>query len=348
MPLAGHSLRESVRRVRRLPRIDLHRYHRRVTGATHDQKTTVRNPHFDDGIVVWDDSLSGRYQPVAYDEQFDDQWRLFLEGRTGFHTHTGVETSDEYIDDRIAELTGVHDHLWRKRWGGLAPIMSRLTGRSRRVARRRLGGTLLLEPKFPFDYFQGKRCLDAGCGAGRWTKTLVSLGANVKSIDVSKHGLESTRRFNPDAERLSLFELPSRADLHHAFDFTICWGVVMCTHDPKKCFEAVAQTVKPGGELYIFIYAPTYHSSPQILEWRREYHRTCRTFEEKLDFAYRISDRPENCINQLDMLNTLYNWVIPLEVANGWFEAAGFETPTLLNRRESNMCGHHLRAKRIR
>ena len=32
----------------------------------------------------------------------------------------------------------------------------------------------------------------------------------------------------------------------------------------------------------------------------------------------------------------------------GWFEAAGFETPTLLNRRESNMCGHHLRAKRIR
>ena len=225
--------------------------------------------------------------------------------------------------------------------------MSLVTGRSRRVARRGVGGRLILEPKFPVDFFEGKRCLDAGCGAGRWSKTLLSLGGRVKSIDVSRHGLESTRRFNPDTESLSLFELPNRADLRAAFDFTLCWGVVMCTHDPKKCFEAVADTVKPGGQLYIYVYGPTYHSSPQVLEWRREYHRTCHSFEEKLAFAYRIADRPENCINVLDMLNTLYNWVIPLEVASGWFERAGFEKPTLLNRREASACGHHLLAKRL-
>ncbi len=317
-----------------------------VTSVTTEQPAHIRNPHFDDDLVVWDDSLSGRYQPVAYDQQFDDQWRLFLEGQTGFHTHTGVETTDEYIDDRIAELTGVEDYLWGKRWGALAPVLSRLSGRHARQVRRGLGGRLILEPKFPVDFFQGKRCLDAGCGAGRWSKTLLSLGANMKSIDVSQHGLESTRRFHPDVEKLSLFDIPTRPDLQRAFDFTICWGVIMCTHDPKKCFEAVAETVKPGGHLYIFVYAPTYHSSPQILEWRREYHRTCRSFEEKLAFAYRISDQPENCINQLDMLNTLYNWVIPLEVANGWFERAGFETPVLLNKRETNVCGHHLLAKR--
>ncbi|MDI9404140.1 MAG: methyltransferase domain-containing protein [Limnohabitans sp.] len=313
-----------------------------MTTAAVPHTMKPRNPHFDDDLVVWDDAYSGRYEGVAYDEQFDDQWRLFLEGRTGFHTHTGVETTDEYIDDRIAELTGVRDYLWRKRWGAMAPMMWVLTGRSRRQERRGVGGRLILEPKFPVQYFEGKRCLDAGCGAGRWTKTLASLGANMKSLDVSKHGLESTRRFNTDAEKLSLFDIPTRPDLQSAFDFTICWGVVMCTHDPRRAFEAVAGTVRPGGQLYLFVYAPTYHASEKIVRWRKEYHATCHTFEQKLDFAYRISDRPENCINQLDMLNTLYNWTIPLEVAEKWFTDAGFTKPVLLNAKEVPACGHHL------
>ena len=143
-----------------------------------------RNPHFDDQRVIWSDAFSGAYESVAYDEQFDDQWRLFLERKTGFCDHTGVETSDEYIDDRIAELTGVRDVLYRRKWGVLATLMAKLSGRSARQERRGIGGRLWLEPKFPLAYFEGKRCLDAGCGAGRWTKTLKSLGARMTSIDV--------------------------------------------------------------------------------------------------------------------------------------------------------------------
>ena len=58
-----------------------------------------RNPHFDDDRVVWSDAYSGAYEPVAYDQQFDDQWRLFLERQTGFCDHTGVETSDDFEYD---------------------------------------------------------------------------------------------------------------------------------------------------------------------------------------------------------------------------------------------------------
>ncbi|MSQ68731.1 MAG: hypothetical protein EXR83_11155 [Gammaproteobacteria bacterium] len=83
------------------------------TSAIDAAPPLLRNPHFDDQRVVWDDEYSGAYQPEAYDQQFDDQWRLFLERKTGFCDHTGVETGDEYIDDRIAELTGVHDVLQR-------------------------------------------------------------------------------------------------------------------------------------------------------------------------------------------------------------------------------------------
>ena len=306
-----------------------------------------RNPHFDDQRVIWSDAYSGAYEPVAYDQQFDDQWRLFLSRQTGFCDHTGVETSDEYIDDRIAELTGVRDVLWRRKWGALASIAGRLSGRTARAERRGVGGRLWLEPKFPLDFFTGKRCLDAGCGAGRWTKTLRSLGASVKSIDVSRHGLESTRRFNDDVERCSLFEIPDRAALHRAFDFTLCWGVVMCTHDPRAAFDAVASTVRPGGALYLMVYAPTYHVSPQVLEWRARYHRECRTFDEKLAFAYSVADRPENAINLLDMLNTFYNWTIPEDVCRGWFEANGFRDIVLLNRSEPHACGLHMLGTKV-
>ncbi len=301
-----------------------------------------RNPHFDDARVVWSDEYAGLYAPVAYDEQFDDQWRLFLERKTGFCDHTGVETSDEYIDDRIAELTGVSNVLYRRKWGMFASLMSRLSGRSDRQERRGVGGRLWLEPKFAIDFFQGKRCLDAGCGAGRWTKTLQSLGANMKSIDVSTHGLASTRRFNEDVSKCSIFDIPNRGDLHRAFDFTLCWGVVMCTHDPQAAFNAVASTVKTGGSLYLMVYAPTYHTSPQVLEWRARYHRECRTFEERLAFAYSIADRPENAINLLDMLNTFYNWTIPLAVCAEWFRAAGFGDVALLNQNEPHACGLHM------
>lgn len=305
-----------------------------------------RNPHFDDARVIWSDAFSGEYASIAYDEQFDDQWRLFLERKTGFCDHTGVETNDEYIDDRIAELTGVHNVLYRRKWGALASLMSRLSGRAARQDRRGIGGRLWLEPKFALDYFEGKRCLDAGCGAGRWTKTLKSLGANMKSIDVSTHGLASTRRFNDDVAKCSIFEIPSKPELQSAFDFTLCWGVVMCTHDPRAAFEAVAATVKPGGSLYLMVYAPTYHTSPQVLEWRARYHRECRTFEERLAFAYKVADRPENAINLLDMLNTFYNWTIPADVCFEWFRAAGFTDVTLLNRNEPHACGLHVLGKK--
>jgi SAM-dependent methyltransferase len=164
----------------------------------------------------------------------------------------------------------------------------------------------------------------------------------MKSIDVSRHGLESTKRFNTDVEKCSLFELPSRAEFQAAFDFTLCWGVVMCTHDPRAAFDAVAATVKPGGSLYLMVYAPTYHNSPQVLEWRARYHRECHTFEEKLAFAYAAADRPENAINLLDMLNTFYNWTIPEDVCFEWFRANGFENVVLLNRNEPHACGLHV------
>jgi SAM-dependent methyltransferase len=311
----------------------------------HAEKTTgadVRNPDFDDGVVVWSDAFTGRYQPVVYRDQFDAQWRLFLERKLGFHAHTGVEVSDDYIDDRIEELTGLRGVLARRKWGSLYPLVSLLHMLSGRGAGRDVGGTLLLEPYFPANFFAGKRCLDFGCGGGRWTRVLQALGGKVKSVDVSESGLESTRRFNEDTEYLDLFSVGERPDLQEAFDFTLSWGVVMCTHDPLTAFRNVSRTVRPGGHLYLMVYAPTYHASAEVRDMRRRFHRDCRSLEEKLAFVYEVAERPENAINYMDMLNTFYNWVIPEEVVYNWLRENGFGEIVTLNRNEPNNCAWHV------
>jgi len=286
----------------------------------------IVNPHFDCNRVIWKDEYSGLYKPVDYGEQFDHQWRLFLEKKTGFTQHTGVETEDAWINDRIFDLTGVEDFL----------------GLGRFPKTRDTGGRQNLDLRFSPFYFQNKKCLDAACGAGRWTKALLALGAKVKSIDTSKEGLKSVRRFNDDVEQLDIFEISKRPDLHKAFDFTICWGLLMCTHDPKVAFENIAKTIKPDGGLYVMVYAPTYHNSPEILAHRRHYHNL-KTFDEKLSYAYSLADRPENTINYLDMLHTFYNWVVPEETIHHWYQANGFMDVVTLNASEKDRsCAYHI------
>ncbi|WP_336080168.1 class I SAM-dependent methyltransferase [Thalassospira sp. CH_XMU1448-2] len=317
-------------------------------GSESLQFTGRHNPHFEHKMVVWDDALTKIYQPAVWSKQFDGQWKLFLEEAPGFVKHTGVDTSDEYIDDRIHELTGVSHFLHKEKWGQLSHSILCANGALERAERRGVGGRLFLEPKFPIDYFKGKRCLDIGCGAGRWTKTMLSLGGKVKSLDASESGVKSTRRFNADVEQCNLFDLKSkRSDLHGKFDFVLCWGVVMCTHDPLVAFENVASTVKPGGELYIMVYAPTYHASEFVVSNREHYHRELRSPRERTEFLKELTkDDSDNAINYLDMLNTEYNWTIDEHTLVGWAERFGFETPVFLNRNEPHKGAHHVLYRR--
>ncbi|MCA3391906.1 MAG: methyltransferase domain-containing protein [Cutibacterium sp.] len=314
----------------------------RLGDETRAIQLRLANPHFDHDRILWDDVYSGDYKPVRYEEQFDGQWKLFLEGKEGFVRHTGVETSDVFIDDRIADLTGHGGFLERLK------VDPGLRRPAEDGGGRDIGGRLHLDPKFSLDHFRGKRCLDIGCGAGRWTRTLMALGATVKSVDLSEHGLQSTLRFNSDVERLDLFDIiPHRSDLHEAFDFTLCWGVVMCTHDPLLAFENVVKTTRPGGEIYLMVYAPTYHASEYVLTARRRFHRECRTDQEKLDFAYALAGKDRaNAINYLDMLNTFYNWTINEVTIQGWCKLFGLNEPIFLNAKEPHKGAHHVLIKK--
>jgi SAM-dependent methyltransferase len=309
------------------------------------------NPHFDEGRVVWSDDLSGRYGPPprGYSEQFDLQWKLALANHPGYQTHPGADPDDEHIGDRIYEWTGVHPA-----GGGFRDPSS---------------GTRALDHPVDVDLVRGRDCVDIGCGMGRWTRTMQALGArSVLSIDTSESALESVSQFNPDVLRADIIELPTQhPELTERFDFACLWGVAMCTHDPRKAFLSAASVVRPGGSLYLMVYAPEGINGRRLTNIQRRKFSRLGSVEERLAYVDHVYDRRwdpayplhENVKNKLrdllrrpkggqlgvlDMLQPFYNWVIPLEVIEGWVRDGGFASMKVLNEHESPKAAYHVLA----
>jgi SAM-dependent methyltransferase len=305
------------------------------------------NPHFDQNRIVWSDEYSGLYAPPVYHEQFELQWKIALEDKEYFD-NPGTSTDDRYIEDRVYEWTGKHPSSAK---GFHDATMGC------RILDRRLDSALI----------RGKRCIDVGCGMGRWTRAMQYIGAvDVLSVDISESALTSTARYNPRVLKADILQFPeTHPELGGQFDFANVWGVAMCTHDPPKAFASAAFTVKPGGALYLMVYAPEgMHNLLSTNIARRKFH-TLQTVEQKLAFvemvwnrqwdwdypllhnlknvAGNILGRPKgHKIGVLDMLEPFYNWVIPLGVIEVWMKDNGFGEMTVLNRHEKRKCAYHV------
>jgi len=104
----------------------------------------------------------------------------------------------------------------------------------------------------PISSLRGKRVLEAGCGAGRFTELLVDAGAFVHSIDLS---------VAVEANHENIGNRPNyrvaQADLRHppfppgSFDVVICLGVLQHTPSPEESVEALWKMVRSGGRLVI-------------------------------------------------------------------------------------------------
>jgi len=111
---------------------------------------------------------------------------------------------------------------------------------------------------FDKEFFRGKVVLDAGCGGGRNTVAMAQLGAaEAHGIDISATGIEdATRRARnyPQARFLqaSVENIPYP---DQTFDVVWCAGVLMHTGHDDKVLEELARVIKPGGLLYMLVYA---------------------------------------------------------------------------------------------
>ena len=112
----------------------------------------------------------------------------------------------------------------------------------------------------------GKRILEAGSGAGRFTEVLCRTGAEVYSFDYSA-AVEANAVNNGANKNLYLFQADIRAIPLPAawFDHVLCLGVLQHTPEPEVSFRSLAKHVKPGGDLVVDVYR---RSLAAALQWK--------------------------------------------------------------------------------
>ena len=172
----------------------------------------------------------------------------------------------------------------------------------------------------------GKICLDAGCGPGRWTYAMQQMGAKkVDSFDVSSEAIKRCREINPDAKEGSIFDLKPNP----VYDFVLSWGVLHHNKNTREAFSKVASQVKNGGMLHIMVYNKKYDH--EYDGYRGETSIAKHGEWEKLSFEEKI----QICKNKVETVGgDIHGWFdafnpevsssfTPKEVKN-WFEEEGF------------------------
>lgn len=292
------------------------------------------NPHFDDHRLVWSDEWSGLYSPppAGYWTQFNEKWALWKNNYTSQHMPQGMQ-------NHFAEPT--------KDW--LAYNSASFLEKT--------GGSFNLDRPFSRDFFRDKDILDVACGLGRWTYVMLNQSPRkVVSIDISPVAIEVVKTVNPHAYQTDIFDLLGNRDYAANFDFTLAWGVVMNTHDPRLAFANVASTVRKHGSLYVYVYGEdSFHASVHFNMVRKTFH-ALKTFEERIAFAEQTNPactlpgtEIRNLLGWYDALCPYFNWTIPLEVMVQWYRDNAFRNITLLNRSEiesNNACGYHVLGQR--
>lgn len=111
---------------------------------------------------------------------------------------------------------------------------------------------------FDTGVFAGKTVLDAGCGGGRNTIAMARLGAaEAHGIDLGAEGIaDASRRAaalpNVRFQQGSVEAIPYP---DRSFDIVWCAGVLMHTEHDDRTLDELARVIRPGGLLYMLVYA---------------------------------------------------------------------------------------------
>lgn len=106
---------------------------------------------------------------------------------------------------------------------------------------------------------KGKKCIDLGCGSGRYVIAMADLGASeAHGFDLSDRAIaDATARAGRLGYTNTHFQAGSMLDMPYAdesFDFVSCNGVIHHTTDPKKSLAELARITRKDGVAYIMIY----------------------------------------------------------------------------------------------
>jgi 2-polyprenyl-3-methyl-5-hydroxy-6-metoxy-1,4-benzoquinol methylase len=183
----------------------------------------------------------------------------------------------------------------------------------------------------------GKKCLDAGCGNGRYTYAMLKLkAARVDSIDVSAEGVAKCKMINPYAQVKSIFDL----EPNPIYDFVLCWGVLNHVEKPREGFSKIASQVKSnGGFLHVMLYHVDKQNSYE--EGRRLWPNM--SHDEKIVYCNKmIAKHGGELHGWWDAFNPKYNWSWHPDEISQWFEEEGFTRIKLVEKYNININGRLL------
>jgi 2-polyprenyl-3-methyl-5-hydroxy-6-metoxy-1,4-benzoquinol methylase len=194
--------------------------------------------------------------------------------------------------------------------------------------------------KLPREFFKGKRCLDAGCGNGRWTYAMQMLRADVDSFDISPEAVEQCRKVNPRAEVYNILDLDLVCNpfspTQRWYDFVLCWGVLHHLENPELGFMRVANLVKHGGTLHVMVY----HKKTQKVYEKGRSQWAGWSNEVRLAYCRTMAGYHGGDIHGWwDAFNPTYNWSYDPKEVKTWFETYDFKKIKLTHKYSINMRG---------
>lgn len=138
---------------------------------------------------------------------------------------------------------------------------------------------------------RGKRVLDAGCGAGYFSRKLAAAGAQVVGVEPTEamcsFAREKEAELNQGVEyvQTDLTKLPEPAGALTAgsFDAVVCSMVLMAIPDWRPAMRACVELLKPGGLAVFGILHPAFE---QLLgSWREHGEYRVRHYLEEYDIV---------------------------------------------------------------
>jgi 2-polyprenyl-6-hydroxyphenyl methylase/3-demethylubiquinone-9 3-methyltransferase len=112
-----------------------------------------------------------------------------------------------------------------------------------------------------FDYvaqrapLAGQRVLDVGCGGGLLAESLARAGAQVTGVDLAPAMIEIARLHAHESQLTIDYQLASAEQLAQQapapFDVVTCMELIEHVPSPAALLRAVAQLLRPGGQLFM-------------------------------------------------------------------------------------------------
>jgi 2-polyprenyl-3-methyl-5-hydroxy-6-metoxy-1,4-benzoquinol methylase len=101
-------------------------------------------------------------------------------------------------------------------------------------------------------FCDGRRVLDAGCGAGYGAELLNQAGAaSVVGVDISEAALSLARSTVTDGVTLELGDVTALSHADDSFDLVVCFEVIEHVEDPERVLDELSRVLRPDGLLLL-------------------------------------------------------------------------------------------------